>query len=56
MEYKVCRGGQVLMQTELEDCRYPREIEAELIASGHDIIIDGKKLKPGRRKEVEYRA
>ena len=45
MTYTVKRGGQVLFTTQHEKCRPDATQEAQMQESGHDIYVDGKKLK-----------
>lgn len=49
MKYEVKRNGQVICHTEHEECRYDAETEKEMQESGHEIFIDGKKLKKIKR-------
>ena len=37
------------MQTTDESCRHPAHIESDLLSAGHEIYLDGKKLKGSRR-------
>ncbi len=45
MRYEVKRNGKVICYTEHEECRYDQETERELQEAGHDIFVDGKKLR-----------
>ena len=45
MTYTVKRNGQVLFHTEHEKCRPDAAQEAQMQESGHEIFLDGKKLK-----------
>ena len=49
MTYEVRRSGRVLYHTESEKSPYSPEIEAQMVKSGHEIYVDGKKLKKGGR-------
>ena len=42
-EYEVSRHGQVLMYGPLE-CRYPPELELQMLDAGYVIRVHGKKL------------
>lgn len=42
-EYEVSRHGQVLMHGPLE-CRYPPELELQMLEAGYEIRVNGKKL------------
>lgn len=44
-DYKVYSpGGALVMQTVFQKCRYPPNIELELLKSGYRIVVDGKRL------------
>ncbi len=45
MTYTVKRNGRVLFYTEHEKCRPDVTQEAQMQESGHDIYVDGKKLR-----------
>ena len=45
MTYTVKRNGQVLFTTQHEKCRPDATQEAQMQESGHDIYVDGKKLR-----------
>ena len=54
MLYQVCRGDQTLMQTTVESCRYPGQLEADMLSVGYEIYLDGKKLKGTRKSGKKY--
>ena len=49
MTYAVRRGGRVLFHAQCDKSPYSPEIEAQMQESGHDIYVDGKKVKKGKK-------
>ncbi len=45
MTYTVKRGGRVLFHAQCDKSPYSPEIEAHMVKSGHEIYVDGKKLR-----------
>ena len=45
MTYEVLRGGRVLFHAQCDKSPYSPEIEAQMVKSGHEIYVDGKKLR-----------
>lgn len=45
MTYTVKRNGRIYFHTEHEKCRPDAAQEAQMQESGHDIYVDGKKLR-----------
>ena len=45
MTYTVKRNGRVLFHTEHDKCRPSATQETQMQESGHDIYVDGKRLR-----------
>ena len=51
MTYTVKRGGRVLAYAECEKRPYSSEIEEQMLKSGYEIFVDGRKIRRGKTSE-----